>query len=71
MRGKLVILSLAVAFVAMACNTNKNREKVKGSDAEKTIGEGWVYLFDGKSMDGWWIQQRLFRMRVGLLKMVL
>lgn len=53
MRGKLVILSLVVALVAMACNTNKNREKVKGSDAEKTIEEGWVYLFDGKSMEGW------------------
>jgi hypothetical protein len=56
MRKKLIILSLAVALIAIACNTNstnKKSEKVKGSDAEQTIGEGWVYLFDGKTMEGW------------------
>ncbi len=56
MGKKLLFLCLTVAFTAVACNTNstnKNREKVKGTDAGQTMGEGWVYLLDGANVEGW------------------
>ena len=56
MRKYFLFFYVIATLIMVACNTNttnKNREKVKGTDAAQTIGEGWEYLFDGKTFAGW------------------
>lgn len=55
----ITIISLILAIFALSCNSSnstksqKTETQVKGTAAVQTIGDGWSYLFDGTSTEGW------------------
>lgn len=58
MKNKLTVL-FACAGVLLACNNAKNSQGVSFTNTETATnkivnnGDGWVILFDGKTMSGW------------------
>lgn len=54
MKNQLTLLSLSLAFILSACDSQKS----ESSEAQSEPKNEWISLFDGKSFDGWKVYNR-------------